>query len=62
MKAHHEDIITIALKAGESVYVHARGNPAMLIAGVVVTAGVAIGYGSYVYGEKLINSIRTAAD
>ena len=50
-----EDVITVAARAGEVLLVHARGNPALLVAGVVVVATVAVGYGSYKYGGQLLD-------
>jgi len=52
-----EDVITIAAKAGEVILIHARGNPAVLVAGVVVVATVAVGYGSYKYGSQLLDRL-----
>ncbi len=50
-----EEVITVAWKAGEVFFVNARGNPALIVAGVVAVGTVAVGYGSYKYGGKLLD-------
>jgi hypothetical protein len=53
-----ESIIEVALKAGESILVHAEGNPAQVVAvgvaAAAVVVAVGIGYGAYCGGEKLV--------
>lgn len=49
-----EDLITVAAKAGESVWVHAKGDPALLVAGVVVAASVVAAYGACLYGRRFL--------
>ncbi len=50
-----EEVITVAFKAGEVFFVNARGNSALIVAGVVAVGTVAVGYGSYKYGGKLLD-------
>jgi len=53
------DVIEVALKAGEAMLVHAQGSPAQVVAVGVAAAAVvvatAIGYGTYNMGEKLVD-------
>lgn len=51
------DVLVVAMEAGEKVWVHSRGNPAVLLAGAVVVAATAIGYGSVKYGDQLLKSL-----
>lgn len=57
-----EDVLDVALKAGESVLVHAEGNPAQVVAWGVAAAAVvvatAVGYGAYCAGEKFVGWLR----
>jgi len=55
--SQNEDVIQVAWAAGEALWVHGRGNPALMVAGLVVAGGVLIGYGSYKYGAKFYDSI-----
>ena len=50
-----EDVISVAVKAGESIMVHGKGDPAVLVAGALVAGAVAVAYGSYVYGSLLLD-------
>jgi len=61
LMSNEESIIEVALKAGESILVHAEGSPAQVVAvgvaaGVVVVA-VGVGYGAYCGAEKLLGWI-----
>lgn len=53
------DVITVALEAGQRVFMHAQGDPARTltygIAAAVAVVATAIGYGSYKYGHKAID-------
>ena len=52
-----EEVITVAWKAGEVFFVNARGNSVLIVAGVVVVGTVAVGYGSYKYGGRILNHL-----
>lgn len=58
MSTEH-DVITVALEAGQRVFMHAQGDPARTltygVAAAVVVVGTAIGYGTYKYGHKAID-------
>ncbi|MDY0270824.1 hypothetical protein [Trichloromonas sp.] len=53
------DVITVALEAGQHVFMHAQGDPARTlaygVAAAVAMTGTAIGYGTYKYGHKVID-------
>lgn len=53
------DVITVALEAGQRVFMHAQGDPARTltygIAAAVVVVSTAIGYGTYKYGHRLVD-------
>ena len=48
------DVIEVAWTAGEKIWVHARGNPALLVAGATVAVAAGLTYGTYRYGSKLV--------
>ena len=54
-----EDVIEVAWRAGKAVWVKARGNPAMLVTGVLVAGTLALSFGGFkygrVYGTKLLD-------
>jgi len=56
--ANDEKILDVALKAGESILVHAEGNPAQVVAvgvaAAAVVVAVGVGYGAYCGCEKLL--------
>ncbi len=52
------DVIDVALKAGEAILVHAEGSPAQVVAVGVAAAAVVVattvGYGAFCGVEKVI--------
>jgi hypothetical protein len=54
-----ENVIDLALKAGESILIHAKGSPAQVVAVGVAAAAVVvattIGYGAYSLGERVLD-------
>ena len=56
--SNEDSVIEVALKAGESILVHAEGSPAQMVAAGVAAAAVVlavgIGYGAYCGGERLL--------
>jgi hypothetical protein len=56
--SREENIIEVAMKAGEAILVHAEGNPAQIVAmGVAAAAAViavGVSYGAYRGAEKLL--------
>lgn len=58
------NVISLALKAGECVLVHAKGSPAQVVAvgvaAAAVVAAVTIGYGTYNMGENWLNGGQMA--
>jgi hypothetical protein len=53
-----QHVLKVAVRAGEKVFVHAKGDPATVLAygaaaGIVVVA-TTVGYGSYYYGGKFL--------
>lgn len=53
-----EDVITVVAKAGQSILIHSKGDPAVLVAGALVAGAVAATYGGYVYGSMLMDWFR----
>lgn len=57
-----QHVLRVAARAGRRVYVHAKGDPAVMIAyGIaagLTVAAVTVGYGGYFYGQKLIGWFR----
>ena len=55
---NEESIIEVALKAGESILVHAEGGPAQVVAvgvaAAAVVVAVGVGYGAYCGVEKML--------
>lgn len=51
------DVLSVAFEVGEAIWVHAEGNPAVLIAGVAAVAVTALGYGTYKYGHQMLKFI-----
>ncbi len=56
------DVIKVAVDAGRGIAVHARGNPAQVVAvgaaAGIVMVSVAVGYGGYVGGKKAVEWIK----
>lgn len=57
-----QHVLRVAYRAGERVFVAAKGDPATVlacgIAGGVVIVATTIGYGGYYYGQKLLGWVR----
>lgn len=51
------DVLSVAIEVGEAIWVHAEGNPALILTGAVAVAFTAIGYGTYKYGHKFVEWI-----
>ena len=59
-----QHVLKVALRAGERVFMHAKGDPATVLAcgmaaGIVVVA-TTVGYGSYFYSRKLLDWVRSS--
>ena len=57
-----EHIISVAIRAGERIFIHAKGDPARVVAygaaAVAVVGGTAVIYGSYVYGRRFLEWVQ----
>lgn len=51
----NRDVLEISLEVGKRILVFSQGNPAVIVAGALVVAATAVGYGGYRYGSKLVN-------
>jgi len=56
--AEAEHILEVSLEVGQRIWVRAAGDPAKMVAygtaAAVAVLGTAVGYGSYVYGRKVL--------
>ncbi len=49
------DVFKLAWHAGQAIWIHAEGRPAVILAGAAVLVGAVIAYGSFTCGHKLKN-------
>ena len=59
---HEEDVLYVALEVGKKIMLGAKGDPARTlaygVAAAVAVTGITIGYGSYVYGNKVADWLK----
>ncbi len=60
--AKEQDVIKVAVDVGKGIAVHAKGNPAQIVA-VGAAAGIAVvcvgvGYGGYIRAKKVIEWVK----
>ena len=62
MRDKDNDIITVAMEIGKSIFVNAKGDPARTVSYALVAGGAvlvtAMAYGSYKYGNEALKWVK----